>query len=147
MCDVRQTSFLTKLIYFSSVENQRIRFLKPKSSGILERKQNFLMKSWKLANFSYLYSTLKIPMWCDHVFLKTGSKAMRNWKISVKALTKRLQKLMIITKRLITIIIVNFDNNKRISYNKNRRNITEIGRNNEFYLPVLVLAKPAIKTH
>jgi hypothetical protein len=72
---------------------------------------------------------------------------MPNWKISVKALSKRLHKLMIITKRLITIIIVNFDNNKRINYNKNRRNITEIGRNNEFYLPVLILTKPAIKTH
>jgi len=31
-------------------------------------------------------------------------KALQNWKISVKALLKRLQKLMIITKRLSTLI-------------------------------------------
>jgi hypothetical protein len=29
---------------------------------------------------------------------------MQNWKISVKALSKRLQKLMIITKRLLQLV-------------------------------------------
>jgi len=33
------------------------------------------------------------------------TKAMRNWKISCKAFSKRLQKLTIITKRFIAIII------------------------------------------
>jgi len=39
-----------------------------------------------------------------------STKALQNWKISVKALTKRLWKLTIITKRLIAIIIVSFVN-------------------------------------
>jgi hypothetical protein len=37
-------------------------------------------------------------------------KALRNWKISVKALTKPLRKLMIITKQKIAIIIITFVN-------------------------------------
>ena len=37
-------------------------------------------------------------------------RALRNWKISVKALTKQLQKLTIITKLLIVFIIVSFVN-------------------------------------
>ncbi len=36
---------------------------------------------------------------------------------------------MIITKQLIAIIIVSFDNNKQFDYNKN---IMKIGQNNEF---------------
>jgi len=36
------------------------------------------------------------------------AKAMQNCKISVKALSKRLWKLTIITKQLIAIIIVSF---------------------------------------
>jgi len=39
----------------------------------------------------------------------------------VKALSKRLRKLTIITKQLIAIIIVSFDNNKRVD-NKNDYN-------------------------
>jgi len=37
-------------------------------------------------------------------------KALQNWKISVKAFSKQLQKMTIITKRLIAIIIVSFVN-------------------------------------
>jgi len=40
-------------------------------------------------------------------FYTLNTKALRNWKISVKVLSKRLQKLMIITKRLIAISFVN----------------------------------------
>ncbi len=39
-----------------------------------------------------------------------ASKALQNWRISVKALYKWLRKLMIITKRLIATIIVSFVN-------------------------------------
>ncbi len=42
-------------------------------------------------------------------------------------------------------IIISFDNNEQFDYNKNMMNITKIGRNNEFYLPVLQLAKITIK--
>ncbi len=40
--------------------------------------------------------------------------------------------LTIITKRLIAIIIVSFDNYKQFVNNENRQNITKIGRNKEF---------------
>ncbi len=49
--------------------------------------------------------------------------------------------LTIITKQLIVIIIISFENNKQFDYNKNRQNVTKIGRNNKFSLPVLLLAK------
>jgi len=71
------------------------------------------------------------------------AKALRNWKISVKALLKRLRKLTIITKQLIAIIIVSFVNNNRLTINKHF--LTKIGGNNEFSSPVLLLAKLAIK--
>jgi len=51
---------------------------------------------------------------------------MQNWKISVKALSKWLRKLTTVAKRLIAIIIaiiiVSFDNNKWVDYNKNDYN-------------------------
>jgi len=55
----------------------------------------------------YLAPTLK-----DNVIVGSPicTKALQNWKISVKALSKWLQKLTIITKPLITIIIVSFVN-------------------------------------
>jgi len=49
---------------------------------------------------------------CLVSWLWVGTKALRNWKILVKALSKRLRKLTIITKRLIVIIIVSFVNVK-----------------------------------
>ncbi len=53
--------------------------------------------------------------------------------------------LMMITKQLIAIIIVSLDNNKQFNYNKNRQNITKIGRNNDFLWPVFLSAKIMIK--
>jgi len=46
----------------------------------------------------------------DDSMLLLVNKAPRNWKISVKALSKQLRILTIITKQLIAIIIVIFVN-------------------------------------
>jgi len=66
-----------------------------------------------------------------HFFAKNImlSKALRYKVFSVNKLSKRLRKL---TKRLIMIIVVSFNNNKGFDYNENRRNISKIGGNNEF---------------
>ena len=42
--------------------------------------------------------------------LSRSVKALQNWKISIKALSKQLRKLTIITKQLIAIIIVSLVN-------------------------------------
>jgi len=60
------------------------------------------------------------------------NKALQNWKISFKALTKRLWKLSIKTKRLsrlklLSLVNVNYE---RLTINK--QFLTKIGRNNEF---------------
>ncbi len=51
----------------------------------------------------------------------------------INSLTKQLQKLTIKTKWLIAIIIVSFDNNKRVDYNENDYN----GDNNKQVLIVI----------
>jgi len=53
-------------------------------------------------------------------------------KFPLRLIEKIMEILMIITKRLITIIINSFDNNKRFDYNEKRQNVTKIGGNNEF---------------
>ncbi len=45
-----------------------------------------------------------LPPWMAKI------KALQNWKISVKALSKQLRKLTINTKQIIAIIIISFVN-------------------------------------
>ncbi len=49
-----------------------------------------------------------------------------------KALMKQLQKLMKLTKQLITIIIVSFNSNKRFNYNKNRQKLKKLFKTRKF---------------
>ncbi len=56
------------------------------------------------------HSSIKNFYFDFYSFMWVDNKALQNWKISVKALSKRLRKLMIITKRLIAIIIISFIN-------------------------------------
>jgi len=56
--------------------------------------------------------------------LNAYCKALQNWKISVKALTKRLWKLTISTKRLKILSFPTLTINKQF--------LTKIGGNNEF---------------
>ncbi len=59
-------------------------------------------------------------------------RACKTGKFPLRLIETIMEILTIITKRLITIIIISFDNNKRFDYNKNRWNITKKGGNNKF---------------
>ena len=60
--------------------------------------------------FKTVNSVFKIFMWVHVNDLKLCSKALQNWKMSVKALTKRLWKLTIKTKQLLQLKLLSFDN-------------------------------------
>ena len=60
------------------------------------------------------------------------SKALQNWKISVKALMKRLWKLTIKTKRLSRLKLLSFVNVNNYRLTINKRFVTKIGGKNEF---------------